>query len=105
MTSPSIPARPSVEQVVAALHGHGDVRHEREARKPLLELADPLEVRLLFPVQVDDGHAHRLAVAGPGERRPILAFAQLVPVPDRGPEPLHVQRLRKKCRYDSHGRR
>ena len=67
---------------MASIRGVVDVGHQREARQPLLELAHPLEVRRLVPIEVDDRYADGFAIADAD----VFAAALVADMPARPAE-------------------
>jgi hypothetical protein len=89
-----VDSRPAgIEDVVPSLEAHRHVSDEGEPWKLLLQGADALEVWRPVREKVDDRYPDGLPITHPGQRWPIDALAQLVPVTNGRTEPLHVQRM------------
>ena len=91
-----------IEEIVATLGCHGDVRDERQSWQPLFELPHSLEIRRLVPVQVHHCDAHRLAVAQANKRHPVGTLVQFMPVANRAAQTLNMHWLREQYRDDAH---
>ena len=91
-----------IEHVPSPFARHIDVGHEGCARHSDAQLAYPLEVRSAVDVQIEDDHIDWPALTGAGQRRPVLARNEAVPVTRRTAEARESGLVGEERRYYTH---